>query len=223
MTARTKFRRLPKRGTYEREAIDSILDEALVCHLGLIRDGYPVVVPTLHARAGDHVFVHGSAASTTLRALADGVEVCLTATLVDGLVLARSAFHHSVNYRSVVIFGKAEPVRSDEEKQEALAAFTEKLVPGRWGDARLPSPKELKATSVLRLPISEGSAKVRSGPPVDEAPDHELDVWAGVIPLELAACRLSRTPPCARASSCRPTWRAGPISAAASARRSGRP
>jgi nitroimidazol reductase NimA-like FMN-containing flavoprotein (pyridoxamine 5'-phosphate oxidase superfamily) len=185
MTSRTKIRRLPKRGTYERDAIDSILDEALVCHLGLIRDGYPVVVPTLHARAGDHVFVHGSAASATLRALAGGVEACLTATLVDGLVLARSAFHHSVNYRSVVIFGRAELVRSDEEKREALAAFTEKLVPGRWGDARLPSSKELKATSVLLLPIGEASAKVRTGPPVDEAPDHELDVWAGIIPLEL--------------------------------------
>ena len=184
-TERTTIRRKPKRGSYDRETIDAILDEALICHLGLIRDGYPRVLPTLHARAGDHVYVHGSAASRALRALGGGAEACLTATLVDGIVLARSAVHHSVNYRSVVLFGKAHPLESDDDKSEALAALTEKLVPGRWGDARLPTPQELKATSVLRLPIIEASAKVRTGGPVEEESDYELDVWAGVIPLEL--------------------------------------
>jgi nitroimidazol reductase NimA-like FMN-containing flavoprotein (pyridoxamine 5'-phosphate oxidase superfamily) len=182
-TARTSMQRLPKRGAYDRATIDAILDEALTCHLALVRDGHPLAIPTLHARVGDYVYVHGSAASRTLRALTAGVEVCLTVTLVDGLVLARSAFHHSVNYRSVMLFGTAEPVQGADRKRQALAAFTEKLVPGRWPDVRPPSEKELKATTVLRLGLTEASAKVRGGPPLDEDEDHELDVWAGVIPL----------------------------------------
>jgi uncharacterized protein len=185
MSERTRIRRLPQRSVYEREAIDAILDEALVCHLGFVHDGYPVVIPTLQARLGDRVYVHGSAASRMLRALGEGVSICLTVTLVDGLVLARSAFHHSVNYRSVVVFGEAEALREDTEKLRALEAFTEKLVPGRWPEVRAPAPQELKATSVLRLPLSEASAKVREGPPADDEPDYALDVWAGVIPMEI--------------------------------------
>ncbi|HWM11530.1 MAG TPA: pyridoxamine 5'-phosphate oxidase family protein [Solirubrobacteraceae bacterium] len=185
-TPRTKLRRLPKRGFHDRETIDAILDEALICHLGFVHDGRPAVIPTLHARVGDEVFVHGSSASRMLRALATGVEACLTVTLVDGLVLARSAFHHSVNYRSVVLYGTATPVTEPEAKERALEAFTEKLVPGRWADVRWPSRKELKATAALSLPIAEGSAKVRTGPPIDDDEDYELDAWAGVVPMRTA-------------------------------------
>jgi nitroimidazol reductase NimA-like FMN-containing flavoprotein (pyridoxamine 5'-phosphate oxidase superfamily) len=177
------LRRLPKRGAHDRETIDAILDEAKVCHLGFVHDGRPAVIPTLHARAGDEVLVHGSSASRALRALAGGVEVCLTVTLIDGLVLARSAFHHSVNYRSVVLYGTARPLTERDELERALEAFTEKLVPGRWADVRWPSRKELKATSALALPIEEGSAKVRTGPPIDDDEDHALDAWAGVVPM----------------------------------------
>jgi nitroimidazol reductase NimA-like FMN-containing flavoprotein (pyridoxamine 5'-phosphate oxidase superfamily) len=182
-TSRTKLRRLPKRGAHDRETIDAILDEALVCHLGFVHEGRPAVIPTLHARAGDEVFIHGSAASRMLRTLQPGVEACLTVTLVDGLVLARSAFHHSVNYRSVVLYGTAEPVTEPDAKERVLEAFTEKLVPGRWAGIRPPSRKELKATSALALPIAEGSAKVRTGPPIDDDEDYELGAWAGVIPI----------------------------------------
>jgi nitroimidazol reductase NimA-like FMN-containing flavoprotein (pyridoxamine 5'-phosphate oxidase superfamily) len=182
-TPRTKLRRLPKRGSHDREAIDAILDEALVCHLGFVHEGRPAVVPTLHARVGDEVFVHGSSASRMLRALATGIDACLTVTLIDGLVLARSAFHHSVNYRSVVLYGTARPVTEPAEKERALEAFTEKLVPGRWQGVRWPSRKELKATSALALPIAEGSAKVRTGPPIDDEEDYALDAWAGVVPI----------------------------------------
>ena len=180
---RTKLRRLPKRGAHDRETIDAILDEAKVCHLGFVHDGRPAVIPTLHARVGDEVLVHGSAASRALRALATGIEVCLTVTLIDGLVLARSAFHHSVNYRSVVLYGTARPLTETEELERALEAFTEKLVPGRWADVRWPSRKELKGTSALALPITEGSAKVRTGPPIDDDEDYALDAWAGVVPM----------------------------------------
>jgi uncharacterized protein len=184
-TPRTKLRRLPKRGAHDRPTIDAILDEALISHVGFVFDGRPAVIPTLHARIGDEVLIHGSAASRMLRRLADGVDVCLTATLIDGLVLARSAFHHSVNYRSVVLYGKARLVTEPDEKEAALEAFTERLLPGRWADVRWPTRKELKATSVLTLPIAEGSAKVRNGPPIDDEPDYALDVWAGVVPLTL--------------------------------------
>jgi len=174
-------RREPQRGRYDRETIDAILDEALVCHLGFVHDGHPYVIPTLFARIGDEVFVHGSAASRMLRTLAGGVDACLTVTLVDGLVLARSVFNHSVNYRSVVVLGRAEPV---EDKEPALRAFTERLLPSRWDEARQPTAKELKATTILRLPLDEASAKLREGPPKDDEADYAWPVWAGVIPLE---------------------------------------
>ncbi|HEX5781171.1 MAG TPA: pyridoxamine 5'-phosphate oxidase family protein [Solirubrobacteraceae bacterium] len=186
-TPRTKLRRLPKRGAHDRETIDAILDEAMVCHLGFVHDGRPAVIPTLHARVGDEVLIHGSAASRMLRTLATGVEVCLTATLIDGLVLARSAFHHSVNYRSVVLYGTARPLTEPEELESALEAFTEKLVPGRWADVRWPTRKELKGTAALALPIEEGSAKVRTGPPIDDDEDYELGMWAGVVPMRIEA------------------------------------
>jgi nitroimidazol reductase NimA-like FMN-containing flavoprotein (pyridoxamine 5'-phosphate oxidase superfamily) len=164
----------------DRAAIDAILDEALVCHLGFVAaDGHPVVTPTLHARDGNVLYVHGSAASRTLRALGGGIDVCVTATLIDGIVLARAAFHHSVNYRSAMVFGRAD-------------AFTEKMVPGRWADVRAPTSQELKGTAVLRIPLDEVSAKVRTGPPVDDDEDYSMDVWAGVLPLEVR--RLSPLP-----------------------------
>lgn len=184
---RTRVTRMPKRAVYEREQIEAILDEAPICHVGTVGDaGHPVVIPTLHVRDGDSLYLHGSAASPTLRR-AERAEICVTATLLDGLVLARSAVHHSVNYRSVVVFGQAETVESEEEKCRALEAFTEKLIPGRWGDARLPTAQELKATAVLRLPLDEASAKVRSGGPVDDDADYALPVWAGTVGLRLTA------------------------------------
>jgi nitroimidazol reductase NimA-like FMN-containing flavoprotein (pyridoxamine 5'-phosphate oxidase superfamily) len=184
---RTRVKRVPKRGVYDRETIDAILDEALVCHLSFVHDGHPFAIPTLHARVGDVVYVHGSAASRMLRAVGAGFEACLTVTLVDGLVLARSAFHHSMNYRSVVLLGTARRIDDTAEKLAALEAFAEQLVPGRWADVRSPSRKELKGTSVLALPLDEASAKIRTGPPVDDDEDYDLDVWAGVIPLRLQA------------------------------------
>ena len=185
--ARTRVRRLPKRAAYDRETVDAILDEALVCHLGFVDGGQPFVIPTLHARDGDLVYVHGSAASRTLRALAGELDVCLTVTLLDGLVLARSAFHHSVNYRSAVLLGRARLLEDSERKRRALEAFTEQIVPGRWADVRWPSAKELKATTVLELALDEFSAKVRTGPPVDDEDDYALDTWAGELPLRLTA------------------------------------
>jgi uncharacterized protein len=177
---------MPKRGVYDRASIDAILDEALVAHLAFTgEDGQPYAIPTLHARVGDEVWVHGSSASRTLRALGSGARACLTVTLLDGLVLARSIFNHSVNYRSVVVLGEALAVSDPEEKRAALAAFAERVAPGRWADARPPTPSELKATSILALPLDEASAKVRTGPPVDGESDHELDVWAGVVPIRL--------------------------------------
>lgn len=182
---RTRVTRMPNRAGYERLAVEAILDEAIVSHLGTVAPaGYPVVIPTLHARAGDWLYVHGSAASPTLRR-AEQAEICLTATLLDGLVLARSAVHHSVNYRSVILFGHPEPVESADEKRTALEAFTEKLIPGRWADVRPPTAQELKATGVLRLPLGEASAKVREGGPLDDDEDYELPVWAGTVDLDL--------------------------------------
>jgi hypothetical protein len=186
-TPRTKLRRLPKRGHHDRTTLDAILDEGLVCHIGFVHDGRPAVIPTLHARVGDDIYLHGSAASRMLRTLATGVDVCLTVTLVDGLVLARSAFHHSINYRSAVVYGTATPVEDPEERTKALEAFTERVMPGRWEHVRWPTGKELKATSVLVLPIEEGSAKIRTGHPVDDDEDYAMDVWAGIVPLETRA------------------------------------
>jgi nitroimidazol reductase NimA-like FMN-containing flavoprotein (pyridoxamine 5'-phosphate oxidase superfamily) len=183
---RTKLRRLPKRGLHDRASIDAILDEGLIAHLGFEMDGQPYVIPTLHARIGDDVLVHGSAASRALRHLASGAPVCLTVTLMDGLVLARSAFHHSINYRSVVLLGTATLLEGAEEKTRALEAFTERLVPGRWESVRWPTAKELKGTKVLSIPIDEASAKVRTGPPGDDDEDYARDTWAGVVPMGIA-------------------------------------
>ena len=186
-TGRTTLKRLPKRGEFERDAIFAILDEAFICHVGFIVDGKPVVIPTSYVRVADDVYIHGSAASRMLRSLEEGIDVCVTVTLIDGLVLARSAFHHSINYRSVVIFGKANAVDELEEKLRALHAFTEHVVPGRWADVRPPDENELRATLVLRLRLAEVSAKVRTGPPIDDDEDYNLAVWAGVLPLRLIA------------------------------------
>jgi nitroimidazol reductase NimA-like FMN-containing flavoprotein (pyridoxamine 5'-phosphate oxidase superfamily) len=182
---RSRVRRVPKRGHYDRGTIDAILDEAIVCHVGFVHDGQPFVIPTLHARVDDTVYLHGSAASRMVQTLGASVPMCLTVTLVDGLVLARSAFHHSINYRSVALLGTATRVEDDAEKLAALEAFTEHMVPGRWADVRWPNRKELKGTNVLALPIDEASAKVRTGPPVDDEEDLGMDVWAGVVPVEL--------------------------------------
>ncbi len=165
--------------------VEAIFDEALVSHLGVVDDGLPVVVPTLHVRVGSHVYLHGSTASRALRE-SKGAEVCLTATLVDGLVLARAVMHHSANYRSAMLFGAGEWIEDEGEKLTALEALVEKLVPGRWGDARVPTEKELRATALLRIPLEEASAKVRTGPPIDDDADLELPVWAGVVGLSTA-------------------------------------
>jgi uncharacterized protein len=186
-TDRTQVKRLPKRGHYERETVCSILDTAFVCHVGFSVDGQPFVIPTNFGRSGDTLYLHGSAASRMLKTLSGGVPVCVTVTQVDGLVLARSAFHHSVNYRSVVILGKAQLVEDPAEKMEALRIFTEHVMKGRWSEVRIPTEQELKATIVLSLPLEEVSAKVRTGGPIDDEADYALPVWAGVLPLETVA------------------------------------
>jgi len=186
-TERTRVIREPQRGVYDRETIYTILDEGIVCHVGFTADAQPFVIPTLYARVGDAIYFHGSAASRMLRGAAGGVPVCVTVTLTDGLVLARSVFNHSMNYRSVVALGKASLVEAPAEKFEALHAFTEKILPGRWEDARQPNEKELKATSILKLALTEVSAKIRSGPVQDDEEDYALPVWAGIVPLHLQA------------------------------------
>jgi uncharacterized protein len=182
---RTTVRRRAQRGAYDRATIDAILDEGLVCHLGFVVDGQPYVLPTIYARVGDEIYVHGSAASRMLRTLAGGVETCLTVTLVDGLVLARSAFHHSMNYRSVVVLGTARPVLDAGAKTGALRAIVDHVIADRWDVVRPPTEQELKATSVLALPLSEASAKVRVGGPIDDDEDLARPVWAGHLPLAL--------------------------------------
>lgn len=184
-TERTKLKRLPKRGNFERETVYKILDEAFVCHVGFTVENQPFVIPTAYGRKDDVLYIHGSAASRMMKNLAGGIDICVTVTLLDGLVLARSAFHHSVNYRSVVIFGKAELVSQESEKYEALRIFTEHIIPNRWDEIREPNAKELKGTTVLRLPINEASAKMRVGNPIDDEEDMSLNVWAGVIPIKL--------------------------------------
>ena len=186
-TERTRVVREPHRGVYDRQEIYKILDEGIVCHVGFIADAQPFVIPTLYARAGDAIYFHGSAASRMLRDAAAGVLVCVTVTLTDGLVLARSVFNHTMNYRSVVALGKATLVDAPAEKLEALHNFTEKILPGRWEDARQPNEKELKSTSILKLLLTEISAKVRSGPVQDDEEDYALPVWAGIVPLRLQA------------------------------------
>ena len=184
-TPRTRVVREPQRAVYDREAVNQILDEGLLCHVGFVVDHQPFVIPTSYGRDGDVLYIHGSAASRMLRNLEQGIPLCITVTLLDGLVLARSVFNHSMNYRSVVILGTATLVDDPAEKIAALRALSEHILPHRWDDARQPNEKELKATSVLRIPIHEFSAKVRVGPPVDDVDDYSFPTWAGVIPLEL--------------------------------------
>jgi uncharacterized protein len=180
-TERTRVRRRPQRAVYDREQVYSILDEAYVCQVGFVVDGQPVVIPTAYGRAGDKIYLHGSAASHMLRSLAEGIDVCVTVTLVDGLVLGRSAFHTSINYRSVVIFGNARLVADRQEKLEALRCFTNHVIPGRWEEVRQPTDQELAATAALVLPLEEVSAKVRTGGPIDDETDYPFPVWAGVV------------------------------------------
>ncbi|ABF41786.1 conserved hypothetical protein [Candidatus Koribacter versatilis Ellin345] len=191
---RTTVRREPHRGVYDRETIHAILDAGFVCHMGFVHDGHPFVIPTSYWRIDNDLYVHGSSASRMLRNLAAGLEVCVTVTHIDGLVLARSAFNHSVNYRSVVVLGKGTPLETDEEKIAALRAFTERLAPGRWNEIRYPNAQELKATSVLKVPLTEASAKVRQGPPEDDADDYALSCWAGVVPFETVVGPAERDP-----------------------------
>ena len=187
-SARVRLRRKRERGSHDRAVIDAILDEGLVAHLGIAEpDGQPIVVPTLHARVGDVVYCHGSAASRTMRAMGAGVPMCLTVSLVDGLVLARAAMHHSANYRSAILLGRARAVEDRDELLGAVEAIVERIVPGRWPEVRPPTEKEVRATALIALSIDEASAKVRTGPPLDDEPDYELPAWAGVIPLSLRA------------------------------------
>lgn len=186
-TEKTTITRLPKRGTYDKDTVYSIFDEVLFVTLAYVRDSHPFQIPTGHCRIGDYLYIHGSVGSSYMRELAETQkEVCISATLMDGVVLARSAFHHSVNYRSVVAFSKAEKVREREELYRALEVFTNKMQPGRWNDVRQPDDNEWKATMVLRFHLTEASAKVRSGDPKDDEPDYSLPVWAGVVPLTLS-------------------------------------
>jgi nitroimidazol reductase NimA-like FMN-containing flavoprotein (pyridoxamine 5'-phosphate oxidase superfamily) len=180
---RLRVKREPQRAVYDRETIAAILDEALICHLGFEVEGQPYVIPTLHARVGDVLYVHGSAASRMLRHAAGGAPVCVTVTLLDGLVLARSVYNHSMNYRSVVVLGRARELSDRDEKIRAMHRVVEHVVPGRWDDARQPSEAEIKSTTILALPLDEASAKIRTGPPTDDEADLELPVWAGTIPL----------------------------------------
>ena len=184
-TAKTQVRRAPKRGHYDFETVAQILDEGLICQVGFVADGQPFVIPTAYGRMGDRVYIHGAGASRMLKSLMTGIDVCFTVTLLDGLVLARSAYHHSMNYRSVVLFGQAQTVTDPEEKMVALKAFTEHVMKGRWDEVRSPNLQELAATVVLSLPITEASAKIRTGPPIDAEEDYALDVWAGVLPLRM--------------------------------------
>jgi nitroimidazol reductase NimA-like FMN-containing flavoprotein (pyridoxamine 5'-phosphate oxidase superfamily) len=186
-TARTRVVREANRADYDRETAYRILDEGFLCHVGFVADAQPFVIPTSYGRSGDKLYIHGSAASRMLRQLKESVPVCVTVTLLDGLVLARSIFNHSMNYRSVVILGKAALVETAAEKLEALRLLSEHIIPGRWADSRQPNEQELKATSVLRLPIEEFSAKVRTGPVIDDEEDYVFRTWAGVVPLEMKA------------------------------------
>jgi uncharacterized protein len=185
-TPRTRVKRLGKRAVYDKPRVHEILDEGYLCHVGFVRDGRPFVIPTLYARCREMLYIHGSGVSRMLNTLAEGVEVCVTVTLVDGYVLARSAFHHSMNYRSVVILGRARLIEERPEMLRALQAITDHVVPGRWSEVRAPNELEMKQTAVLSLPLEEVSAKVREGPPVDDEEDYALPVWAGVVPIRTA-------------------------------------
>ena len=183
-TDKNRIKRLPKRGHYDRETIYQILDEALICHVGFVENNQPYIIPINFARVGDAIVLHGAKASRLLKHIEAGNPVCIEVTLVDGLVLARSVFHHSVNYRSVVLFGTGQSIEGEQEKMAALEAITEHLIPGRWREARLPNRKEMNATSVVSIKIDQASAKVRSGPPGDDEADYALPVWAGVLPIQ---------------------------------------
>jgi hypothetical protein len=185
--SRVQVRRHPERGRYDREAIDAILDEAIVAHVGFVKEGQPFVIPMAFVRIDDEVFLHGSAGSRLTKHLRDGAPLAVTVTLLDGLVLARSVFNSSMNYRSVVVLGVAREISDLEEKREAMRRYTERLMPGRWGEVRPPKDKELKTTTVLAVPLDEASAKVRTGPPIDEPEDADAPVWAGVLPLRMTA------------------------------------
>jgi uncharacterized protein len=185
-TERTKVKRHAERGVYDRDEIYSVLDQAFICHLGFVANGQPYVIPTVYGRCGDLIYIHGSVASRTIHSLAEGIDACATVTLVDGFVLARSAFRHSVNYRSVVILGTARLVTDPQEKIEGLRCFTNHVIPGRWEEVRPPDNTEMIRTSVLSLPLDEVSAKVRSGPPLDLEDDYAWPVWAGVVPVQTA-------------------------------------
>jgi uncharacterized protein len=185
-TPRTKVKRLAKRAVYDRDQVHAILDEGHLCHVGFVREGQPFVIPTLYARSGESIYFHGSGASRMLRSLAEGIEVCLTVTLTDAYVLARSAFHHSMNYRSVVVLGRARLVSDRKEMLEALRVITDHIVPGRWDEVRGPNELEMKQTAVLCLPLEEVSAKIRTGPPVDDDEDYALPIWAGIVPVRTA-------------------------------------
>jgi nitroimidazol reductase NimA-like FMN-containing flavoprotein (pyridoxamine 5'-phosphate oxidase superfamily) len=184
-TERTTVRRLPDRARYERSDAEAVLDEALICHLGFVVDGQPYVIPTIHARDGDVIYLHGSPASRMLRTLKGGIDACLTATIIDGLVVARSAFHHSMNYRSVVVLGRASEVTDLAAKTRALEAITNHVLAGRWDEVRPMNDMELRSTTVLALPLAEASVKTRTGPPGDDEDDYALAIWAGVVPLSL--------------------------------------
>lgn len=183
-TNKNRIKRLPKRGQYDRETIYRILDEATICHVGFVQQEQPYVIPINFARVEDNIVLHGAKASRLLKHIAAGYPVCIEVTIVDGLVLARSVFNHSVNYRSVVLFGRGRAVEDEQEKLSALETITEHLIPGRWQEARLPTSKELNATAVVSIKIDEASAKVRMGPPVDDQEDYDLPIWAGVLPLQ---------------------------------------
>ena len=186
-TDRIKFKRVAERGTYDRDVINAIFDEALICQVGFSVQGRPFVIPTIHWRIGDALYLHGSPGSRLLRHICSGEEVCISVTHLDGLILARSAFHHSMNYRSALVFGQGAPVEDETERMEALRVLTDKIAPGRWDEVRAPNEVEMKQTLVVRIPISEASAKTRTGGPKDDEVDYELDIWAGIIPLKLVA------------------------------------
>jgi nitroimidazol reductase NimA-like FMN-containing flavoprotein (pyridoxamine 5'-phosphate oxidase superfamily) len=187
LTKRTELHRIPNRGSRDWDTINQILDAGFLAHVGFCVDGQPFIIPTLYGRDGEKLYLHGSAVSRMLRELETGIPTCVTVTLVDGLVLARSAFHHSMNYRSVVAFGSARKIADPGQKVESLRIISEHIIPGRWADVRKPSEKELKATTVLEFSISEASSKVRSGPPLDDENDYDLPVWAGVLPLAITS------------------------------------
>ncbi|MEM7336154.1 MAG: pyridoxamine 5'-phosphate oxidase family protein [Chloroflexota bacterium] len=182
-TKLNQVRRIPKRGHYDKDTVYRIVDDSLICHVGMTIEDRPIVIPTIHARQGDNILLHGATTSRMLKHVATGAELCITVTHLDGLVLARSVFHHSMNYRSAVLFGRGRLIEDPDEKMEALRVFTEKLIPGRWDDARQPTPGENKATKIVTIPIDSASAKIRVGPPGDDTKDYELDIWAGVLPM----------------------------------------